>query len=274
MSIDQSVPSPALRPSPARGYLASAGILVGGVAAYLLVLFVMVDTQNVNLFPSLLLVGALTVPMSVLVLAYQTGPRDPVPGWAVVLTAVVGGVIGVLAAGLVEYNTLQRLGTLSMVLIGVIEEAAKLLVPVVLYLLWRPRDPRGGVIIGIASGLGFATLETMGYGFQALLSGGLAAVDQTLLLRALFSPACHIAWTGITVAMLWRIRSAAHRGRAILGFLLSYAVAVTLHAIWDGSTRVPVHLAVAVVGLILLGAFVLAARRPPRDPAATDHRPR
>ena len=85
-----------------------------------------------------------------------------------------------------------------MVFIGLIEEAAKLIVPVALYLLWRPRDARGGVLIGIASGMGFATLETMGYGFQALLSGGIAAVDQTLLLRALFVPAGHIAWTGRT----------------------------------------------------------------------------
>jgi protease PrsW len=247
------------------GYLASGGILVGGVVTYLVVLFVMIDTQNVNFFPSLLLVGAITVPMSVLVLAHQAGPRDPVPAWAIVFTAIVGGVIGVLAAGLVEYDTLRSLGAVPMVLIGLIEEAAKLIVPIILYLLWRPRDPRGGVIIGIASGMGFATLETMGYGFQALLSGGIAAVDQTLLLRALFAPACHIAWTGMTVAMLWRIRTAAHKGRALLWFLLTFAVAVTLHAIWDGSTRVSLHSGVAVIGLIALGGFVLAAHREPRS---------
>lgn len=144
---------------------------------YLVVLFVMIDTQNVNFFPSLLLVGAITVPMSVLVLAYQAGPQDPVPAWAAVFTASVGGVIGVLAAGMVEYDTLRSLGALPMVLTGVIEEAAKVIVPVILYLLWRPKDPRGGVIIGIASGLGFATLETMGYGFQALLSGHRASIS-------------------------------------------------------------------------------------------------
>ena len=97
------------------------------------------------------------------------------------------------------------------------------------------------------------------------MAGGVAAVDQTLLLRALFSPACHIAWTGMTVAMLWRIRTAAHRVRAFLGFLFAYAVAVTLHAIWDGSTLLAIHVGVAVVGLIVLGAFVLAAHRAPRS---------
>ena len=62
------------------------------------------------------------------------------------------------------------------------------------------------MIIGVASGMGFATLETMGYGFSALLSSGnLAEVDQTLLLRALLSPAGHVAWTGLTAAALWSI---------------------------------------------------------------------
>jgi protease PrsW len=95
-----------------------------------------------------------------------------------------------------------------MVLVAVIEEAAKLIVPVILYLLWRPNNPRVGITIGIASGMGFATLETMGYGFQALLAGGIAAVDDTLLLRGL---------TGMTVAMLWRIRTADHLTSADTG---------------------------------------------------------
>lgn len=89
-----------------------------------------------------------------------------------------------IAAGLLEYDTLHRLGALPMVLVAVIEEAAKLIITVILCLLWRPNNPRGGLLIGIASGMGFATLETMGYGFQALLAGGIAAVDDTLLLRA------------------------------------------------------------------------------------------
>ena len=166
MTVDQSRRSAVERHRSAWGYLAAGGILIGGVVTYLIVLFVMIDTQNVNFFPSLLLVGAITVPMSVLVLANQAGPASRVPSWAIVFTAIVGGVIGVVAAGLLEYDTLRDLGSVPMVLIGIIEEAAKLIVPVILYLLWRPQDPRSGVIIGIASGMGFAILETMGYGFQ------------------------------------------------------------------------------------------------------------
>jgi RsiW-degrading membrane proteinase PrsW (M82 family) len=69
----------------------------------------------------------------------------------------------------------------------------------------------------------------------------------------------------MTVAMLWRIRTADHHVRAFLAFLLTYGVAVTLHAVWDSSTSLLIHVGIAAFGLIVLVAFVLAARRPLRS---------
>lgn len=260
MSMERGRPA---RPSLLRR-TAWVWVLLLGVGAYLLVLRVMVATQNLNFFPSLLLIGAITVPVSVLVLAMDSGRGVRVDPLLVTLTAVVGGVVGTVTAGTLEYETLRTLGSVPMVLVGLIEEAAKLLVPLAIYLRVRPHDPRAGVVIGVASGMGFATLETMGYGFQALLSArDLAAVDQTLLLRALLSPACHIAWTGMTTAMLWRIPGARHHGRAVLAFVGTYLVAVTLHAIWDGSTRTLTHTVVAVIGLVVLVVFIHRAHHEP-----------
>jgi len=237
-------------------------VLVFGVAAYLIVLRTMINTENLNLFPALLFIGALTVPLTVLAFALVVGDSSGVPGWAVVTSAVVGGLVGIVAASALEYDTMQRLGALPMLFVGIIEEASKLLVPLLLFVLLRPRDPRGGVIIGIASGMGFAVLETMGYGFQALLSAkSVAAVDGTLLLRALLSPACHIAWTGMTVAMLWRIRSSHHRVRAGFAFLATYLAAVVLHATWDGSSSRIVYIIVAAIGLVVLLIFIFLAHR-------------
>lgn len=107
-------------------------VLVGGIVAYALVLVVMITTKNLNFFPALLLIGAVTVPISVLLFAEQGGRTAPVPTWAVVLTAVVGGLVGVLCAGLLEFNTMRTLGTTPMLFIGLIEEASKLVVPVIL----------------------------------------------------------------------------------------------------------------------------------------------
>ena len=136
-----------------------------------------------------------------------------------------------------------------MIMVGLIEESAKLVVPVIILIFARRhRDPAAGVIIGIASGMGFATLETMGYGFSALLqTRSIAELDQTLLLRALLAPAGLVAWTGVTTAALWRIPSARHRGRAVGVFVGAFATSVGLHALWDGSDLWPVRAAVAVV---------------------------
>lgn len=243
-------------------------ILVGGVAAYLLVLWAMVNTRNLNFFPALLLIGSITVPMTVLVFAEEGGRFLPVPPWSVIMTAIVGGIVGVVAAGMLEYGTIRQLHTVPLVLIGLIEEASKLIVPVLLYLIWRPREARGGVVIGVASGMGFATLETMGYGFQALLAAhSLSAVDATLLLRGIVSPACHIAWTGLTAAMLWRIRVARHRGVAVALFVLVYLLASGFHAVWDASRSPLVHVVIALIGFIALLIFIFFSHRRRRRPA-------
>ena len=65
--------------------------------------------------------------------------------------------------------------------VGLIEEAAKLIVPLALVLvLRRERHPADGLLIGVASGAGFAVLETMGYAFVVLIQsqGDVAAVDR------------------------------------------------------------------------------------------------
>lgn len=237
-------------------------ILAGGVVAYVVVLRVMVQTQNISFFPALLLIGSATIPLAVLALVAAGGRQPVIPSWVVVLNAIVGGIVGVVAAGLLEYDVLRGLGGLPMLFVGFIEEAAKLLIPVVLVLLIRPRDPRPGVVVGVAAGMGFAVLETMGYGFQVLLSAkSIAAVDATLLLRGLLSPSCHIAWTGMTAAMLWRIPGARHPSRALWGFLGTYLAAAVLHAAWDASTSTTAHIVIAAISLAALVAFILLAHR-------------
>ena len=112
--------------------------------------------------------------------------------------------------------------------------------------------------------MGFATLETMGYGFNALLrSGNLETVEQTLLLRALLSPAGHVAWTGLTAAALWRVASAHRRARAVLRLILVFVAAVLLHAAWDGLDEVWVHVVVGGGSFI---ALLLAIRRSHQQP--------
>jgi protease PrsW len=242
-------------------------VLLAGVLSYLVVLRTLVRTENLNFVPSLILLGSVVVPASVLVFAASGGRQVLVSPGALALIAISGGVIGTVAAGTLEYDALRRLGFLPMIMVGLIEEAAKLIVPILALIFTGNRSPRAGVIVGVASGMGFATLETMGYAFGALLSSGsLAALEETVLLRALLSPAGHVAWTGLTVAALWSVVGSPRKGRAVARVVGVFLAAVLLHAAWDGLNNLWVHVLVGGGSLIALLLTIRWAHRDPRSP--------
>lgn len=90
-----------------------------------------------------------------------------------------------------EYDLLRNLGVLALVGVGLIEEGAKLIFPLIFYFLGRYRSEGAGIVLGVSTAMGFAALETMGYGFMALLQsqGNLVVLDEVLLARGLTSPA-------------------------------------------------------------------------------------
>lgn len=179
-------------------------------------------------------------------------------------TAVTGGVIGVVVAGMLEYATLRRLGTLPMIGVGPIEETVKLIVPVLILLWGRYRRPADGLLIGVASGAGFAVLETMGYGFVTLIlsHGDLSAVDGVLLARGLLSPAAHMAWTGLSAAALWSAAASGWSWPSVLRLIGMFLLAVALHTAWDSIGTVVGYSILAVSGLAALGLIAHQMRKP------------
>jgi protease PrsW len=237
-------------------------VLLAGIGAYLLLLRTLVVTQNPNFFPSLILLGSIVVPTSVLTFAAAGGKRGiKVSAGTITFTVIAGGFLGTVAAGTLEYDALRSLGALPMIMVAFIEEASKILVPAAVLLINRRLRWPAAVVLGIASGAGFATLETMGYAFTALLSGGLAALDETLLLRALLAPAGHVAWTGLSVGAIGRIRGTSHRFRAFFVAIGVFVAVVILHAVWDGSSSSLIRIAIALLSFIALMLTLVAARR-------------
>jgi RsiW-degrading membrane proteinase PrsW (M82 family) len=228
-------------------------VLLAGLVSTVAVERAFVFTRNPNLAPSLILLGAATVPAAFLTFLYGRRLPYTIGAGTVAVAALLGGVIGSTAAGVLEYDTQHALGTLPTVGVALIEEACKLLVPLGALLVLRRRTAADGLLIGVAVGAGFAALETMGYAVTTLLNShdALDALD-VLALRGLFSPAGHMAWTGIGAAALYaaaRARWALHRTvRAVAAF----AVAVGLHTAWDATRFMPVMAAVAVVSLVAL----------------------
>jgi protease PrsW len=162
-----------------------------------------------------------------------------------------------------EYNSLRDLGMLPLVLVALIEEAAKLIVPILLLLLIMARHerrlPSDGLIIGVASGMSFAALEAMGYAFTSLIEskGNIGSVEQTLFLRGLTSPAGYTAWTGLTAGALWAFL-ATPTGKRLLELVATFIGAVVLHTCWDSF---PSLIAFVILAVLSLGWLFLALRR-------------
>jgi RsiW-degrading membrane proteinase PrsW (M82 family) len=238
-------------------------LVVGGVL-FEVVRRTIVETGNPNLVPALILLGAAVVPAAFVTFIAGRRLVFAVSSGTVLLTGLVGGVIGVATAGVLEYDTLRRLGALPMVGVGLIEEFAKLIVPAALLLVVRrDRHPADGLLLGVASGAGFAVLETMGYAFVVLIQsrGNLSVVDGVLFVRGILSPAAHMAWTALAAAALWRAAAEHWHPRALAGFVGTFVLVVALHTAWDlaGGTATYVVLAVISLALLAVTSHRLAA---------------
>jgi RsiW-degrading membrane proteinase PrsW (M82 family) len=244
------------RPRPARAQRwAWLPVLLAGVGLFVAVRQALVITGNPTLVPSLLVLGALVVPVAFVVYIDGRNPAYDLPLSVLLSCALLGGVLGGSVASVLEFDTIQRLGGLPAVLIGLIEETAKLLVPIGMLIFTRYRtNPADGLLIGVAVGIGFAVLETLGYGFVTLLAtgGDLNTTEGLLLLRGALGPAGHASWTGLAAAALWWAHAQHWGPRALLVVVGTFLLVVALHAAWDATDAWYGYLIIGLLSLALL----------------------
>lgn len=242
------------RAAPARRW-AWLPVLLVGIGLFIAVQQALVITGNPTLVPSLLVLGALLIPVTFVVYIDGRNPAYDLPLSVLLSCALLGGVLGSSAASVLEFDTMRRLGALPTVYIGLIEEAAKLLVPIAMLIFTRyRRNPADGLLIGIAVGMGFAVLETLGYGFVILLASGgdLTEAEGLLLLRGILSPAGHAAWTGLAAAALWWAHGQRWRPRGLAAVIGTFLLVVVLHTLWDAAGVWYGYLIIGFVSLALL----------------------
>ena len=237
-------------------------VLLGGSAVYALVTAAVLDTDNINLVPLVLLLGASLIPVTFVAYILERLAIRSTLLPALATCFGVGGSLGVAAASVLEYQTLHDLGTLPMVAVGLIEETVKLLVPFFFFVRGRFRGVTDGVLLGVAAGMGFAVMESMGYGLVALIQshGRIGPAEQLLLLRGLASPVGHAAWTGLICAALWNTRIRTRRARAWAALAASFCAAVALHALWDTTDSTLVRTGIGLLSGALLVARIRRAR--------------
>lgn len=233
-------------------------VLLSGVILFYLLNRAFALTGNPNLVPSLLVLGAFLVPIVLVLWAYEHPLPEPIPPSAIVWNFLWGGALGVIVASILEYDTYRSLGVMPLLAVGLIEETAKVLVPLLFFVRARYRSEMAGLLFGLASGMGFASLETLGYGFTALIAsrGNIGLVEFVLLVRGLLSPAGHAAWTGLLTATLWRERQLHGHGGITRATLRTFVLVVFLHALWDTLQMMRGPTFVSWLGLELSSALV------------------
>lgn len=240
-------------------------VFIVGLALFFATEQVLKVTENPNLIPTVILLGAFLVPVTFVTYIFEYEPVKDVPLPTVIVCFLWGGIIGITAAGLLEYETLKRMTFPGLLGVAVIEEAVKLIFPLILYARGRYRKEAHGLLFGITSGMAFAALETMGYGLVTLINsqGNVAALQDILLIRGLLAPAGHAAWTGLVCSVIWLERA---RGRSILNSTVigTFVLVVILHALWDFFDILPAqtltlsvistvaNIAIAAISVVLL----------------------
>lgn len=171
-----------------------------------------------------------------------------VVGSLTIVSVVVGtsGAVLLIAANINSWIINGAGITTATAWVGVVEEGTKLLVPLLLFVLGRYRDPRAGIALGLASGFGFAITETTQYAYATATASGPnfcgtgtldatpAAVVQEQIFRVFTVSPLHWLWTGIAAAIAWRLWHLYGR-RGMWGALGGIALVMVVHSLNDSS---------------------------------------
>lgn len=245
-------------------------ILVTAAVFYVLLLVALLLTKNSNLFPTLVMVGNFMVPVAYVSFFYDHRHLSCLKLPTIYTAFLYGGLLGLLAASLLEPFFIRQLDLDALLKVGLIEEFAKILGVMVIARHRKHDSEMDGLILGAAAGMGFAALESNGYAFTAFLaSGGSVSVTVIVtLIRGILSPLGHGTWTAILASVLFR-ESRNGRFRLDLQVIGAYLFVSILHAMWNGlplvltSDSIPglnVFIAEGIVGIVGLAVLWLRWR--------------
>jgi RsiW-degrading membrane proteinase PrsW (M82 family) len=227
------------------------------LALYALGVFILVITQNTVFFSTVVMLGSFMIPVSYVAFFYQRKFVARVNLVTIIISFVYGGLLGVFIASIFEPLFVQRLDPLTALVVGLIEEFAKIFG---LYWIMRGRKHNlqmNGIIIGAAVGMGFAAFESTGYAFDAFLGSGGSLTDTVFvtLLRGILSPLGHGTWTAILAGVLFR-ESTATKFRITWPVVWAYLGMSTLHGLWDGLPAFLVNFVIPGTDIILAEGVV------------------
>ena len=235
-------------------------VFTGGLLLYIFGVFALAITRNSNIFPTVVMLGNFLVPITYVAFFYQRRHLSKLDLPTTALAFFYGGMLGVLAAATLEPIFLSQHKLYVSFEVGLIEEFAKIIGVLIIAKRCFHDSEMDGLILGAASGMGFAALESTGYAFTAFLASG-GSLSQTVLItlaRGLIAPIGHGTWTAILVSVMFRESGPRifHINYKVIG---AYLTVATLHGLWNGLPEVlavfPQTLVNVFTGQVLVAVF-------------------
>ena len=115
----------------------------------------------------------------------------------------------------------------------IIEEMAKGLILLLIFVLWRDEldSPLDGLIYGAVVGMGFSMIENVLYYHSAFIEGGQAAWNSTVIIRGIVFGLSHAFYTSLTGLGIALARLSPSRAARILAPVLGLGAAIFFHSL-------------------------------------------
>lgn len=131
--------------------------------------FMAINLHNSNTFPGAMFVGALLVPLTVIIFFWEMNVPRNISIVDVVSVFFVGGVLSlVLTLLLFEIFPSGGLDYTGAIIVGIVEEVGKVLAVAYFIKKKNPKYKLNGLLLGSCVGGGFAVFKTAGYAFNTL----------------------------------------------------------------------------------------------------------
>ena len=213
--------------------------------------FMVTEFGGVNAVPGAMFVGALIMPLTVMVFLWEVNVPRNISIVDVISMFFVGGVFSLVATFLLDMVfPVEELNYAGAITVGIVEEVAKALLVAYYVKKRNTRYKLNGLLLGSCVGAGFAVFESAGYAFTAFLNTYLTAIEyglppwsygveamwRSIFLRGGLAIGGHVVWAaisgvGLVVAKGEEPLQAKH---LYSGTFLKFLILVSaLHAVWD-----------------------------------------
>lgn len=190
-----------------------------------------------NVVPGLIFLGSLAVPFTLVVFFWEINVPRNISFFDVLKIFFIGGTLSLFLTFLLnQFFPMGDLDYFGAILVGIVEESAKLLAVLVFVREAKTKYILNGLLIGAATGAGFAVFETAGYALWQGISHGFDGILSILFLRGALSVGGHVVWTAIAgAAIIMAKKNEPLTSKHVFSpkFLKLFCLPVILHAIWD-----------------------------------------